>query len=218
MFHDDQRPLNRRRFFREGLRELLKPLAQSLETVAEAANQFSELEKPAPKPRPPEPWLRPPGALPEQQFKETCSKCGECQRVCPAQCIQIDYSGYQGEGFPYIDVNYMPCVLCDGLLCMQNCPSGALVPTAREEIDMGTAVWHEDLCLRRQGQECTICVDRCPMGAAAIKLNDMGQVEVIEDGCTGCGVCQHDCPTYPKSITVVPRSALLGNEPRSNTD
>ena len=58
--------------------------------------------------------------------------------------------------------------------------SSALVPTPKEEIYMWTAVWHEDLCLRRQGQECTICVDRCPMGAAAIKLNDIGQVEVIE--------------------------------------
>ena len=129
MFHDDKRPVNRRRFFREGLRELLRPLAQSLETVAEAANQFSELEKPKPKPRPPEDWLRPPGALPEEQFKGTCSRCGECARVCPAQCIQIDYSGVRGEGAPYIDVNYMPCVMCDGLLCMQNCPSGALVFT-----------------------------------------------------------------------------------------
>ena len=206
MFHDDQRPVNRRRFFREGLRELLRPLAQSIETLAEAANQFSELEKPAPAPRPP-------GALPEEQFKETCSRCGECQRVCPAQCIQIDESGYQGDGVPYIDVNYMPCVMCDGLHCMQNCPSGALVPTPREEIDMGTAVWHEDLCLRRQGQECTVCIDRCPMGAAAIRLNDIGQVEVIESGCTGCGVCQHDCPTYPKSITVTPKSAAPSPNP-----
>jgi NAD-dependent dihydropyrimidine dehydrogenase PreA subunit len=36
---------------------------------------------------------------------------------------------------------------------------------------------------------------------------EAGKVQVIESGCTGCGVCQHDCPTSPKSITITPRPA-----------
>jgi NAD-dependent dihydropyrimidine dehydrogenase PreA subunit len=28
---------------------------------------------------------------------------------------------------------------------------------------------------------------------------------VIEDGCVGCGVCQDQCPTEPKSIIVLSR-------------
>jgi NAD-dependent dihydropyrimidine dehydrogenase PreA subunit len=43
------------------------------------------------------------------------------------------------------------------------------------------------------------------MGSAALTLKG-GRVKVIEDGCVGCGVCEQQCPTTPKSITVTPRS------------
>jgi Pyruvate/2-oxoacid:ferredoxin oxidoreductase delta subunit len=32
---------------------------------------------------------------------------------------------------------------------------------------------------------------------------------VNDDHCTGCGVCQNKCPTDPKSIVVMPKSARL---------
>ena len=35
----------------------------------------------------------------------------------------------------------------------------------------------------------------------AIVLKD-NTIVVKEEGCTGCGVCQYYCPTYPKSITI----------------
>ena len=88
---------------------------------------------------------------------------------------------------------------------MKNCPSGALVFTPLTEIDMGTAVWHEHLCVRAHGEECRICVDQCPLGTAAIMLEE-GRVKVIEEGCIGCGVCEHQCPTTPKAITVRPKA------------
>ena len=213
----DDKPVNRRRFFREGLRELLRPLAQAIEPIEKVTRELSRLDEqysppaPAPYHYEPEPqrhWLRPPGSKPEEQFLHDCSRSGECVRVCPANAIKIDYGYMEGNGAPYIDANEMACVLCDGLYCMASCPSGALQPTPREEIDIGTAVWHSDLCLRTQGQECTVCVDKCPVGEKAIRLTEGGTVEVIAEGCTGCGVCQHDCPTIPKSITVTPRSKL----------
>jgi NAD-dependent dihydropyrimidine dehydrogenase PreA subunit len=34
-----------------------------------------------------------------------------------------------------------------------------------------------------------------------------GKVTVHEDGCIGCGVCEHHCPTLPKSIVVIPKAA-----------
>jgi ferredoxin-type protein NapG len=200
--------MNRRRFFREGLREFLRPLAGLIEPLEETARQLGALaETPLPQSPPPvtTSWLRPPGALDEQTFRLTCTRSGECVRSCPVQCIKIDYSGINGAGAPYIDVESTACVVCDGLLCMQACPSGALVPTALTDIDMGTAVWHEDTCLRREGNPCTICVDKCPLGATAIVLRE-GQVEVIAEGCIGCGVCQHECPTTPRSIRVTPRT------------
>jgi ferredoxin-type protein NapG len=207
----DEKPLNRRAFFRFGLRELLKPIESAVEPIEEAVRQFSALE-PAQNIKPRrkvalEVWLRPPGALPEQAFTDTCSRCGTCVSVCPAQCIKIDPSGKLGGGFPYIDANAMSCVVCDSLACMNHCPSGALVPTPVGEIDMGTAVWRESTCVRTRGESCTICDDHCPVGSVAIEVGADGRIHVIEDGCVGCGVCQHDCPTSPKSIVVMPKMA-----------
>jgi MauM/NapG family ferredoxin protein len=206
---NDEKPLNRRRFFREGLRELLKPLAGAIEPIEQAMHQLGKMDAPLEPPHQihpqPGPWLRPPGALNERAFMDTCSRCGNCVRVCPADCIKIDETGVKGGGAPYIDPNVMPCVVCDGLVCMRDCPSGALVPTALGLIDMGTAEWRESLCVRSRGEECTICIDQCPIGMVAIELR-ADKVHVIQDGCTGCGVCQHECPTDPKAIVVRPRS------------
>jgi ferredoxin-type protein NapG len=228
MTMSDDQPLNRRNFFRQGLRELLRPLAQSAQTLEEAIRQVSALEDEAemarlarnrpggaaPAPAPTvrgsaTVWLRPPGALPDPQFADTCSRCRACVEVCPAHCIQIDPDGVKGGGVPYIDPNQAACVMCNGLLCMHHCPTGALLPTALGQIDMGTAAWHPESCLRTRAgpsENCTICVEQCPIGEVAIRLDGAGRVTVIEDGCTGCGTCQNQCPTSPKSITVTPRT------------
>jgi ferredoxin-type protein NapG len=213
----DDKPIDRRRFFRRGLAELFKPLGQAIAPLEKAANQIGSLEEQIarqqaakekltkPQIAPPA-WLRPPGALDEDAFTSTCSRSGECVQVCPAKCITIDYAGAQGKGAPYIDVNRMPCVVCDGLYCMHACPSGALVPTPLADIDMGTAEWREELCVRSRGEDCTLCIDRCPIGSVAIELVD-GKVAVHAAGCTGCGVCEHHCPTTPRSIVVIPKAS-----------
>jgi len=219
----DDKPMDRRRFFRRGLSELLKPLAGAVQPLVDVGEKLAALERPAPPPpvsrptargetagRAPRPLmvLRPPGARDEATFAKSCTAEGACVSVCPAQCIKIDASGEVGGGKPYIDVDAMPCVLCDGLHCMFACPTGALVPTALADVDMGTAFWRAGTCLRSSGEACTLCVEECPIGEAAITLNAAGDVEVIADGCTGCGVCQHACPTDPKSIVVVPAENL----------
>jgi MauM/NapG family ferredoxin protein len=215
-------PFDRRRFFRFGLRELLKPLAGAVEPIERAAEQLAAMDTSGPLPAAPtgevaplnpydtpeaeQFWLRPPGSVPEQDFRDICSRCGECVSVCPAQCIKIDHSGAKGHGVPYIEPDVMPCVVCDSLACTDHCPSGAILPLGRDDIDMGTAIWDEHTCLRSNGEQCQICVDQCPYGAEAIRVD--GQlIHVIEEGCTGCGVCQHYCPTNPKSIVVQPVSA-----------
>jgi ferredoxin-type protein NapG len=209
--------MDRRRFFREGLRELLKPLANAVQPIEKAIEQLGQLENAVsttsgafantkPKPRPPDPWLRPPGSIEEMNFREVCSRCGVCVNVCPAQCIKIDPTGKKGHGAPYIEPDVMPCVVCDGLVCMRACPSGAIVPTALGLLDLGTAEWRADFCVRRHGEDCQICVDQCPIGSVAIRVCE-GRIDVIEDGCIGCGVCEHACPTTPKSIVVIPKAA-----------
>ena len=211
------RPMDRRRFFRQGLRELLRPVSAAVEPVERVARGLGSLEQVMgasayePEHRPvtnPGPWLRPPGARPEQEFLSACSRCGECVKACPAQCIQIDPTGINGNGAPFISPEVMPCVLCTDLACMNVCPTKALIPTPLADIDMGTAEWQEMLCFRTRGQECTSCIDHCPVGATAIELHE-SKIRVNEDGCTGCGVCEHRCPSNPKSIVIRPKSARL---------
>jgi ferredoxin-type protein NapG len=207
---DEKTPMDRRRFFRIGLRELMKPLANAVEPVERALRELEALDRgtssPAGKSVSLQTYLRPPGALLEREFRDKCSRCGVCVAVCPADAIRIDTSGVIGFGAPYINAADAPCVACDGLHCMQNCPSGALVFTPLNDIDMGTAEWKPNLCTRTTiGDGCRICVDQCPLGEVAIRLDEAGRVQVVEDGCIGCGVCEHYCPTTPKSIVVIPK-------------
>lgn len=206
----DDTPLGRRGFFKNSLAELLKPLGHAMRPAKHIMDELNKLEgfvmDAEPVAATPERhWLRPPGSQEEQRFRETCSRSGECVRVCPVKCIKLDQYGAEGEGVPYIDPNEMGCILCTGLQCMYACPSGALQSVMYEYIDMGIAVWHEGTCVRGRGEECELCADSCPVGARAIQIEG-AKVNVIPGGCTGCGSCQHACPTAPKSITVLPKS------------
>ena len=212
---DADKPVDRRRFFRVGLSQLLRPLSSAASPLQRAARQLEMFDRlgRAPGEREKVPgnvWLRPPGAMVEKKLAETCTRGGDCVKVCPVQAIKIDPAGKMGNGLPFIDADSAACAVCSGLKCMSVCPSGALKPTSINDIDMGTAVWWEETCVRSAGQECTICVDHCPLGSAAIELKG-NRIAVNPLGCIGCGVCQHDCPTTPRSITVIPVGAK-GNQ------
>lgn len=196
---EDLPPHDRRRFFRSSLSRLIGPVANYIETKLPIESLIS-----------PE-LLRPPGAMAEQAFLETCFRCGNCADACPADAI-ILFDGENREllGTPHIDPNHRACVICDDLTCMKRCPSGALTLVDRHDIRIGLAKVDLSTCVRSQGEDCTTCVDVCPLGATAIKLNEDGQIEVIDPnkdgkGCTGCGVCQEQCPTRPqRAIRVHP--------------
>ena len=192
-----EQPRDRRAFFRQGLGQLLRPLAGYVE------ERFN-----LPTPRM---LLRPPGALPEETFLETCYRCGNCAEVCPVEAIKLHPGGRSTEdtkmsGTPVIDANEVACVVCDDIACTKACPSGALFElTAPAEIHMGLAIISHNACLRSGGQECRECVDKCPIGESAITLVGRKQnLEVFSDGCVGCGVCQLYCPAQPKAIVVDP--------------
>ena len=149
------------------------------------------------------PLLRPPGALPEDAFLETCKRCGHCMAACPADAIRpVRGSDERLRGTPWIDPEAQPCVVCDGLECMQVCPSGALQRLLLDDVQMGLAVVNKETCVRSMGDECRLCIEACPLGARAIRLNDKWEVAVLQSGCIGCGVCQHACPTKPRAIRV----------------
>lgn len=190
--HDD---LQRRAFFRKTAARVLGPIADYLD---------KRLPRETLQVR-----LRPPGAIAEDLFLDTCQRCGECVKACPADAIfALDDSNAGGAGTPAIDPDAAACVVCEGLQCTHVCPSGALLPLFDPgEIRMGVAEVYGGMCVRSRGETCTLCVDRCPLGETAIRFVGDGPPEVLAAGCVGCGVCQLYCPTQPKAITVRPHGA-----------
>jgi ferredoxin-type protein NapG len=208
-------PLHRRDFFRQGFRNLLQSVAKAVEDRLEGLRLPPEvLQEPEPyaaaRPGPAagDPalegrLLRPPGALKEDLFAERCERSGECVRACPVQAIRVIGSeDARLNGTPSIDPPLQACVVCEGLHCMRACPSGALSFVPRHLIEMGLAEVRHDLCVRTVGEECQLCVEKCPLGLSAIEIAPGGRVEVKAGGCTGCGVCEMVCPTEPKAVVV----------------
>ena len=183
----------RRDFFKEALNQIIKPVAEFIDDRIGEHLPFDE----------PSGILRPPGALSEPEFLEKCLRCGNCVKNCPADAIQPLHSRDTNlANTPYIDPDKQPCVICDSLACMYVCPSGALQTVFAEDIRMGIAVFDAETCLRTKSIDCSYCVDSCPIGKDAIRLSSDSLIEVLDTGCTGCGVCQYACPTSPKSIVI----------------
>jgi ferredoxin-type protein NapG len=181
--------------FRLGLRRLMNPIADYLQQrLPTAAPVYRYV-------------LRPPGAIGEAEFLETCYRCGNCVEVCPAKAIRpMSREDVDPAGTPYIDPDVAPCSLCEQLACMKTCPSGALrVVADRKAVKIGVAWIDRYICRRRHGDSCRSCIDVCPLGGEAIDFTDGGEIEVRPGACVGCGVCQHHCPTAPKAIRVDPR-------------
>ena len=198
---DDSSPHGRRAFFKQAAARFIQPVA---EYIDEQIGDYLPNDAPSPPHQSLDiPILRPPGALPEATFLQTCQRCGNCVESCPAEAIQTFQSSNPNlAGTPYIAPSSQPCVVCDSLACMQVCPSGALQKLSVNQIQIGLAEVSYDTCLRTEGIECTYCVDSCPIGDTAIRLDSQDRIEVITRGCVGCGVCQYECPTVPKSVVV----------------
>src|SRR5690606_16712159 len=96
---------------------------------------------PLPQASVPRTMVRPPGALPEKDFLDTCYRCGNCIDVCPARAIRpMSQGDVERAGTPYIDADLSACVVCDELACMKACPSGALqLVSEPAQISMGLA-------------------------------------------------------------------------------
>lgn len=203
--------MDRRRFFRAGLRQLLAKVDEATQPVQRFAKEMAKLDGPAVEPAGPSKAasrpvtlalpLRPPGALTEEAFLSACTRCGECVKACPVGAIVTDAA--VASGAPYIVAERQPCTLCASLACMPACPTGALTFVPRAQIRMGRAHWGAGKCLRSGGELCTLCVEACPVGTAALDVGADGEIEVHE-ACTGCGVCQWVCPTTPRAIVVTP--------------
>ncbi len=100
--------------------------------------------------------LRPPGAVPEEEFLGLCIKCGQCLQVCPYDSIKLeDIDGRASVGMAYIEPRERGCYLCEAFPCILACPSGALdhEHDSIEFVHMGIAVVHDPQgCLAKIGK------------------------------------------------------------------
>jgi len=149
-------------------------------------------------------FFRPPGALPEPAFLAACTRCGYCLEACPVHAvIAAQPAAGLAAATPIVVPETEPCIACDGMLCAQVCPTGALVPPLdgwlREKL--GTLELDTERCIAFQGIECGVCARVCPVGPAALDLDEQGR-PVIGSSCVGCGVCVRACVTSPSSFTL----------------
>jgi len=171
--------------------------------------------------RAPDPFLvRPPGALPEEEFLARCTRCGECMRVCIANGLQPAFleAGPEGLWSPRFVMRIGYCEY-NCTLCGQVCPTGAIRRLSRREkqaVRIGLADIDRSRCLPWKGEaECLVCEEHCPTPQKAIVMRPeparapsgesrvLKKPYVVETLCIGCGICETKCPVAGRSAVVV---------------
>lgn len=148
--------------------------------------------------------IRPPGALPEEEFLATCILCQECIRVCPTHGLQAAglEGGLRALGTPHLVPRKGSCQLHNNCanLCARACPVAAIQVIPPQKMRLGLAWVDRRACLAwDQGARCLVCVEGCPTGAA---VPHQGRVTVNPLKCTGCGICEQVCPVAGGAIHV----------------
>jgi ferredoxin-type protein NapG len=169
-------------------------------------------------------YLRPPGALPEDEFNGACIRCGLCVRDCPFDML---YLGKPGEdvptGTPYFIARKKGCEMCEDIPCVAACPTNALDHDLRDINDarMGLAVVvDQESCIAFLGLRCEVCYQICPIKDKAITLDRQHNARsgkhalfipvVHSDHCTGCGKCEEACILEEAAIKVLPGRLAKG--------
>ena len=136
--------------------------------------------------------LRPPWALPEAAFVDTCTACHACLGACPEGVLVRGPAGY-----PVFSPKRGECTFCGD--CEAACEPAALSRRTSQD------PWHllprfgED-CLTAKGVVCRSCSDACGDDAIVFPRARVAVPQVSADRCTGCGACVAACPTHAISL------------------
>jgi ferredoxin-type protein NapG len=154
-------------------------------------------------------YFRPPGALSEIEFLAACTRCGACIDACPPHAlVKVGADGGLAAGTPYLDFTVQPCIACEAMPCAAACHTGALtLPPGRwNGYRLMQVQFHPERCLTFRGTACRVCADACPVGEAALVIDDAGHPVLRREGCVGCGGCAHACVTTPSSFELAASS------------
>lgn len=192
---DEEKPISRRDLLRG---RFLKNLMNRAEDVAmDRVLQSHE----SPRYLKSFPVLRPPGAIEESAFLDGCTRCNACVEMCPHDAITHAPARFRrAAGTPMIDPIKSPCRMCDDFPCIAACEPNVLRMAMPKK--MGIARIDIFTCLAHTGSFCTVCSEHCPVEQAIEVIN--GKPRIMEDTCTGCGVCQHVCPAPANAILLMP--------------
>ncbi|MBU0501215.1 MAG: ferredoxin-type protein NapG [Gammaproteobacteria bacterium] len=168
--------------------------------------------------------LRPPGALPEEEFLAACTRCGLCVRDCPYDMLHLARLGDGVPlGTPYFYARQAGCEMCEDIPCVPVCPTGALSHglTDINKARMGLAVLSDqETCVAFLGLRCEVCFNICPIRGKAITLETEHNVRsgkharflpvVHSEHCTGCGKCEEACILDESAIRILPNRLVQG--------
>jgi len=200
--------MDRRGFFRQGLRKVSEVAVQEMEAHIKQKMR----------------WIRPPYALPELEFLLTCTRCGDCISACPHQVIFPLPANVGAEiaDTPALDLHNKACHLCPEWYCLKVCQPRALrLPQPKNNDDNQESTAFEDTselipiplprlallkidekqCLPYKNTECAACRNACPVKGAMVW--DFEKPRIIKELCVGCALCRVACIVEPKAIAVL---------------
>lgn len=135
--------------------------------------------------------LRPPWALEEFDFTETCTRCGKCIEICPEKILLEG-----GSKFPVVEFKRGECTFCEE--CVTCCEPKALrfASDANHGEPWSLEVRVSHTCIAQKGVVCQICGDQCLERVFRFRPRVGGavQMEMDMDKCSGCGACIAPCP------------------------
>lgn len=133
--------------------------------------------------------IRPPWAIAEFDFVNTCTRCTECVDKCPENIIVK-----AEDGFPVINFDLGGCSFCQE--CVAVCDDKALSISSTEYRPWDLKADINNDCISLHGVMCRSCADSCDEDAITFqyRVGGVSLPEINQESCTGCGFCVVTCP------------------------